>query len=213
MRKICLLCLLFFLFSPITSIAHAESEKEWICLANYCYLYEEASFSSSKIEKIYHKDILLLEDPQREYLDNKGKVFYKVLSVNNSEKTGYIFSDFVVENYQNIEIFPEFNASLKNDTPLFEVDGESFVETSTTLKKGTRVYLYEGFDNDADGYNAVAIKNGSELLYGYVKKSDVAPDGINPAIIYAITIALAIIGIIMALLFMKNKKKKNVTKT
>ena len=114
----------------------------------------------------------------------------------------------MTENISKIETYPIFNATLKNDTYLFEVNGEEFSETETLLESGTRVYLYEGFDNDINGYNAVAVKVGNSLQYGYVLKSEVSPDGINPAIIYAITIALACIGIIMAFLFMKNKKNK-----
>ncbi len=199
---------------PNANIVHAESKTEWICIANYCYIYSSPSFTAEKVldenfEEIVvlHKDILTLEENENGVVEYNG--FYKVLSVGEiAISEGYIFSDFVTENLSQIETYPTFNATLKNDTYLFEVSGEEFTQTETLLEKGTRIYLYEGYDNDINGYVAVAVKIGSGLQYGYVLKTEVSPDGINPAIIYAITIALACIGIITALLFMKNKKKK-----
>lgn len=218
MRKILLLfCLLIFCL-PNVNYVSAENKKEWICIANYCYIYSEPSFASAKVVGednepiiVKHKDVLILEEGENRlntYLDSEGQIFYAVLSMEGVEINGYIFSDFVTEDISKIETYPTFNATLKSDTYLFEVNGEEFSETETLLESGTRVYLYEGFDNDVNGYNAVAVKVGNTLQYGYVLKSDVSPDGINPAIIYAITIALACIGIIMAFLFMKNKKNK-----
>lgn len=212
MRKILLIFSLCLLCLPSVNFANAESEKEYICIANSCYLYTSPSLGVNNMSEIMvkHKDILTLEEDESGNLKVYDS-FYSVLSVNGKTTSGYIFSQFVVENSSGIETYPTFNATLKNDTNLYEINGEEFTETDIALEKGTRVFLYEGFDNDITGYNAVAVKIGNELLYGYVLKSEVAPDGINPAIIYAITIALACIGIIMAFLFMKNKKKKNGT--
>ena len=113
----------------------------------------------------------------------------------------------MTENISNIETYPTFNATLKNDVYLYEATGEEITPTETLLVKGSRVYLYEGYDNSLP-YTRVAVKVENSLEYGYIKTEEISPDGINPAIIYAITIALACIGIIMAFLFMKNKNKK-----
>lgn len=217
-RKILLLLSFLLLCLPSVNFVSAESEKEWICIANYCYIYSSPSFTSEKVVDensdpiiVRHKDILILEEGENglnTYEDSEGQLFYAVLSVNNTTITqGYIFSDFVTENISNIETYPTFNATLKNDVYLYEATGEEITPTETLLVKGSRVYLYEGY-NSSLPYTRVAVKVENSLEYGYIKTEEISPDGINPAIIYAITIALACIGIIMAFLFMKNKNKK-----
>ena len=57
-------------------------------------------------------------------------------------------------------------------------------------------------------YNAIAFVHENEVLYGYLKTDTISPDGINPAIITCIVIIIALLGIIFAWLFMKNKKVK-----
>ena len=141
---------------------------------------------------------------------HKTKFFYLIESYANInfENNAYIFADFVVKNNNDIEIYPAFNASTNQDTHLYLANGEEIVETETFVTSGTRIYLYEGYDESLE-FTRVALRVENTLQYGYLKTSTISPDGINPAIIYALTIALACIGIITALLFMKNKKKKS----
>ena len=198
------------------SVSFAEGGEFFICLANFCYLHSAPSFTAEKIKdgdsylKISHKDVLVLElengEPKK--YGAGDEIFYKVESV--KEKTyenAYIFSDFVAK-VDDIITLPAFNASINKDALLYNKVGEDFEESDVEVKKGERVFLYDGYDKDAS-FTPVAIQKNNSLLYGYVPTDVVAPDGVNPLIIYAVTIAIACIGIIMALLFMKNKKKKS----
>lgn len=232
MKKIFTIILFLMILAPITSIVYSTdvcfgqnfeveektNGEEYVCIANFCYLYANPTFTAEKITqneeniKITHKDLLQIEIENKkavEYfdIDSEDMKFYKVLSYNELElQEAYIYSDFVTKNIQNIEQFPTFNASVNTDTVLFVKNGDEMTEL-LPLEKGTRIFLYEGYNN-TQTYLKVAVKVENSIEYGYVKKEDVAPDGINPAIIYAITIAIACLGIIFALLFMKNKKKK-----
>lgn len=209
-----------FSFSGFNATMAEEFENEYICTANFCYLYSSPSFSGEKIKDenneiivIKHKDTLkikLADGKPVEEKDTQNKVFYLIESYGNInfENNAYIFADFVVKNDNDIEIYPAFNASTNQDTHLYLASGEEIVETETFVTSGTRIYLYEGYDESLE-FTRVALRVENTLQYGYLKTSTISPDGINPAIIYALTIALACIGIITALLFMKNKKKKS----
>lgn len=209
------------MFSPPVNGVRAENEKVYICTANFCYLYEEPAFTSQKVMnengeplQVLHKEEIILEltnNSPTEYDDEYGMIFYKVESyAENVLPSAYIFSDFVAVGGNEIETYPAYNASINADTKLYLLNGEVMEESEIEIEKGERVYLYEGYNKDLD-YIPIAYQRGNSLQYGYVLKDVVAPDGVNPYIIYAVTIAIACIGIIMALLFMKNKKKKKVT--
>lgn len=217
MRKLFLMLFVFLIgFSPTLTIfsTSAETPAEYICVANYCYLYSSPSFTSSKVQvdgadvRAMHKDIVNLElinSEPVEYPDSEGMIFYKVESFqNNAFDSAYIFSDYVTKNTSSIETYPAFNASINTATDLMEINGETLTPISV-LEKGVRVYLYEGF-NGALTYTPVAVRIDNTLQYGYVFTDHITPDGINPFIIYASIIAVACIGIVIALLFMKNKK-------
>ncbi len=223
--KFLLIFFVLFLFcmflSPGQFVFAENDDNYYICTANFCYLYEEPAFTSQKILeengeplRISHKDKLSLEltnSIPTEYNDEYGMIFYKVESCAGEQlPSAYIFSDFVALSGSDIETYPAYNASINADTKLYLLNGEVMEESEIEIEKGERVYLYEGYNKDLD-YIPIAYQRGNSLQYGYVLKDVVAPDGVNPYIIYAVTIAIACIGIIMALLFMKNKKKKKVT--
>ena len=211
----------FFMFSPPVNGVRAENEKVYICTANFCYLYEEPAFTSQKVVgengeplQVLHKDEIILEltnNSPTEYDDGYGMIFYKVESYAGEQlPSAYIFSDFVALSGSDIETYPAYNASINSNTKLYLLNGETMTESEIEIDKGERVYLYEGYNKDLE-YTPIAYQRENSLQYGYVLTDTIAPDGVNPYIIYAVTIAIACIGIIMVLLFMKNKKKKKVT--
>ncbi len=208
----------FFMFSPPVNGVRAENEKVYICTANFCYLYEEPAFTSQKVVdengeplQVLHKDEIILEltnNSPTEYADGYGMIFYKVENYAGEQlPSAYIFSDFVALSGSDIETYPAYNASINADTKLYLLNGETMTESEIEIERGERVYLYEGYNKDLE-YTPIAYQRENSLQYGYVLTDTIAPDGVNPYIIYAVTIAIACIGIIMALLFMKNKKKK-----
>ena len=222
--KFLLIFFALFLFGVVISPVRyvmAEGEPIYICTANFCYLYEEPAFTSQKVMdenseplRIAHKDEIILEltnDFPTEYADSYGMIFYKVESYAGEQlPSAYIFSDFVAVGGNEIETYPAYNASINADTKLYLLNGEVMEESEVEIERGERVYLYEGYNKDLE-YTPIAYQRENSLQYGYVLTDTIAPDGVNPYIIYAVTIAIACIGIIMALLFMKNKKKKKVT--
>ncbi len=207
-----------FSFFGYNATMAEQFENEYICVANFCYLYQAPSFTAEKVKDenkspiiVKHKDILVLnylENNLIEENDSQGKTFYSVKSVNSQAvENAYIFSDFVTLKQEQIDVYPAFNASTNSDTYLYLANGEEILETETLIKKNSRIYLYEGYNSSLE-FNKVAVRVDNSLEYGYIKTEAISPDGINPAIIYAITIALACIGIITALLFMKKSHKK-----
>lgn len=209
--------LLGVFFAPASGV-QAENEQVYICTANFCYLYEAPAFTSQKVVgkngeplRIAHKDEIILEltnNSPTEYDDEYGMIFYKVDSFSGEQlPSAYIFSDFVALGGGDIETYPAYNASINSNTKLYLLNGETMTESEIEIEKGERVYLYEGYNKDLE-FTPIAYQRENSLQYGYVLTDTIVPDGVNPLIIYAVTIAIACIGIIMALLFMKNKKKK-----
>lgn len=167
------------------------------------YLYTADNFSSEKVSyedgentilvTLKHGDTLTIES-------FSGDFAY----VNTTdEKSGYIYKYYISDNTSQ-EVYPVFNASIRKDTKIYDIEQN---ETEFTAKKGSRVYIYQGF-NDKKEYTAVQIVLDDQTLYnGYILTSDIKPDGVSGLLIVAITIIVAAVTIILSLLFIKKKKK------
>ena len=74
------------------------------------------------------------------------------------------------------------------------------------FKKGTRVFLYEGYDKEKD-FLALKFENEGEIVVGYVSIENLKPDGVNYALIVSITAIIALVSIIIILLNVTKKKR------
>lgn len=238
MKKVVMFLALLVAFISVAispNCVNAEvASADFVCIVNYCYLYSAPSTSSAKVyttsktlAKVFHKDIVKVEceDDAPVVYGNKNAQFYKLTDTTYYDSAeedaqvceAYIYAGAVTQKASYVQITPSFNAEINSEDVVFyqkNGDGEeTTLDDGTkafatgTLSFGTRIYLYQGYDFSRS-FTAIAAVVDGDLQYGYVKTEAIQPDGINPMIIYAITIALGCIGIITALLFMKNKKKK-----
>lgn len=206
---ILIVCFLVLSFCNTSfSIASAENNSpNYMICANMAVLYQSPSFSSEKLENLPHKTEVFIESENnlpKEYI-NENYVFYKVLEYNGKE--GYVLSDLVIKITNQITSVPNFNAQTNKECKVFYLQDTNFVESEITLERKHRIFLYKGYDKNRE-YTAIAFKYENEIVYGYLKTEDIAPDGINPVVITCVTISIALLGIIFAWLFMKNKKSK-----
>ncbi|MBE7075985.1 MAG: hypothetical protein E7375_02845 [Clostridiales bacterium] len=207
MKKLCaLLFILMFIFIP--NVAYADSEgSTYIVTANYAYIYQSFNQSSEKLKKVENKTEINIEFENggpKQYTDGID-IFYKVLQYD--EIDGFIYAELVTPKTKAIVSIPNFNAETNKDSIVYQKLDNEIVETSITLKKNERIFLYEGFKNKSD-YTAIAYLYENEVYYGYLKTKDISPDGINPIIITCITLIIAVLGIVFAWVFMKKKKQK-----
>lgn len=209
MKKIFVFAFIFFVIASNFggSVAYAENASAtYLICANAANVYQTNDLTSTILYTLSHKDKIEIEldgtEAKNYTYDNY--FFYKITT---PTKEGYILADFVVKTAETLQEIPNFNAKTNGQCTVYnEVEGE-YVETSISLEKGHKLFLYEGYKSKAP-YTAISFVFENQVLYGYVKTDSVAPYGINPAIITCAGLILAILGIMFTFLFIKGRKKK-----
>jgi len=180
------------------------SYSKYIICANSATIFESSTVTSQKLAVVSHKNELLVEIE-----DGSAKIYssgtYDFYKVHYNSKDGYILSDLVIPAQNLISSVPNFNAQTNKDCFVFDKADNQYAQTEILLKKDTRIFLYEGFDPKAE-YSAIAFMSDNQVRYGYLKNDDVSPDGINPFLITAAVVIVALVGVIFALVFMRRKK-------
>lgn len=187
-----------------------EQPLRFVVSANSAVVFAAPDFSSEKIATLKHKDeIVVLADggaPVTE--DWNGFQFLKISLQENAiewaQEFGYVFADLVTAKKDEIVAIPNFNAKTNKECQVFSEENGAFSPTSDTLARGQAIFLYEGFNAKKD-FNAIAYVLDGKVLYGFLKTDDISPNGINPVIITCIILIVAVLSIIFAWLFMKNK--------
>lgn len=200
-----MLCLAPFCL-PNIALAENEPANVYIVTANEAVVFSEANLSSEHLLSLKHKDEIEIEfenDVAKEY-SSDGFIFYRVTT---AEKEGYVISDLVVPKTKFLTTIPKFNAKTNGRAKVYFLQDGKYIESGITLPKHQRIFLYQGF-NSKKQFNAVAFVYENEVVYGFLRESAIDPDGVNPVIISVACVAIAAIGIILAFVFMKKKKKK-----
>jgi hypothetical protein len=182
-----------------------ENERGYVVTANQASVFAEASLTSEKIATLEHKDEIEIEfeNGSAKIFDGDGYSFYLTT---NLEQNGYVLVDLVVPKKTLLVTIPSFNAQTNDAAKVYFLSDEQYVESEITLQKSQRIFLYQGYDSKKD-FIAVAFVYENEVVYGYLEKSVISPDGINPTILTVTILIIALLGIIFALVFMKKKKK------
>ena len=193
------------LFCPTNKNTFALSEGgEAKVIVSSSYLYKTDSFEADYVSYQEEDATILVKVKygDKVVVNNFNGDFAYITTNDNFE--GYIYKYYLTDNSSQV-VYPVFNASVRRETTVFDINQE---ETSISLKKGTRVYIYEGF-NDKKEFTAVQIVLEDQSLYnGYIKTENVKPDGVSGLLIVAISIIVAAVTIIMSLLYIKKKKTK-----
>ena len=199
------LCVIGSFFGAEKTFAQ-NAQKIYVVTANRASVFESPDFSSAKIGQIEHdvEVYVQMENDAPQEFKNEGFVFYKITQ---ADLEGYVFADLLTPKSDTITAIPSFNGQTNTESIVFWKQDNEMVESEIILDKGERIFLYEGY-NSKEEYNAIAFVHENEVLYGYLKTENISPDGINTAIITCITIIIALLGIIFAWLFMKNRKVK-----
>jgi len=201
---------MFLCLAPFGNLAicHADAPptKTYVVTANQAVVYEDFSLSSAHLFTLKHKaeiEIELEDEKPKEYAGDSF-VFFRVIS---DEKQGFIISDMVVPKTKFLTTLPKCNAQTNGKAKVYFLQDGKYVESDITLPKNNRIFLYQGFDSKKQ-FNAVAFVYENEVVYGFLKESVINPDGVNPVLITIACFAIAAIGIILAFVFMKRKKRK-----
>jgi len=209
MKKLLLLILILlcvFSFNPIF-VAHAETgTANFFVCANSAILYASADLSSERLETLQHKTIVLVETEDsvaKEYVSG-SHIFYKAT---HNETTGFVLSDFVLQDTQTTSSTPNFNGKTNSACFVFRLEGENYVQTTIKLERRQKIFMYEGYHAKKE-YTAISFVYENEVMYGYIETKYIAPNGINPIILTCICLIVAILGIAFSWIFVKKRKKK-----
>jgi len=209
MKKIFVFSFIFLCFMTTLGggIAHAESDTTiYMVCANSANVYQSPDLTSDILYTLTHKEKIEVESDGEEVkiYTNLDYSFYKITT---DGKEGYILADFAVRMVEALQEIPNFNAKTNGPCVVYNKVDEEYVETSISLDKGYKLFLYEGYKSK-NPYTAVSFVMDNQVLYGYIESDSVAPNGINPAIITCACLILAILGIMFTFLFIKGRKKK-----
>jgi len=174
-------------------------------IASECCVYKNADFTSDKIKisiegqevayKLTHGEIV-------EVLIEEGD-FIKIKS--SQEIEGYVYKYYLTQNSSQTR-YPVFNASIRNDTTIYDIN---LNDSGFKVLKGERVFIYKAYSEKKD-YTAVQVVLEDQSLYnGYILTKDVKPDGISGILIAGISVIAAAVTIILAIVFIRKKKKKD----
>ena len=189
--------------SPTSNALH-EGDKAKIIVSK-CYLYTSDNFMSERVSYDDGENTILvvLDHGDEVEIVNFSADFALVKTQNQTE--GYVYKYYITTNTSQ-SVYPVFNASIRKNTIIYDIEKNP---TEYIIKKDSRVYIYEGFD-DKEKYTAVQVVLEDESLYnGYVLTANIKPDGVSGLLIAAISIILAAVMIIVSLLYIKKKRKKN----
>ena len=193
------LCLIL---CPLQSVLHKSSALDVgqaYVITSKCDLYTLPDFTSDKV---------LDKNGEKVSLKHKEKV--NILSfegdfalIESGQTQGYVYKFYLTDN-PSPTVYPVFNATIRKDCPV--LDG-NFEDSGLTLKKKTRVFIYEGYSSKKDYHAIQFVLDDGSLYNGYVEKQYINPDGISSVLIIGITIIVSAVTIILSLIFIKKKKK------
>lgn len=195
-----ILLALIMMISPMS----ASTSSEFFLLTDNAYVYAEASYASEQLAEIKYGDKLTLESQE------KTNGFYYISFVKDETAIfGYVNADLVGEKAEAQDVILSYNAKIATDTIVYNISNDSEL---CTIKKGTQVLLFEGYSNKKD-YLPVKFVADGKVIIGKVKTEDVAPYGVNSALIISVTAIMALVSVAMILFGITKKKRHKNLKT
>lgn len=188
-----LLLALCLMVSPLS----LSAGEEVFVVANSTNIYAEASYSSEVVISVEYGQALTMLDEQ-----NFDGFYY--VSVNGSALQGYVPADLVGQRVQDQDVVLSYNATILQNTQVLALTSDDVL---CEIAQGERVYLYEGYNRDADFLAVSFVKDGN-VIVGRVNTDYINPDGVNAALIVSITAIVALVTIVIILLGISKKKQK-----
>lgn len=215
MKKLFIFIFVLMFVLPIFNVgevfADNSSSYSYIVVGNLANIYLQPDFASEKLTTVKNKTLLVLEveNGQAKEYKTGDYTFFKVLQYQSLD--GFILADLVAKNSNQIVAVPSFNGQTNSDAVVYFLQDLNMVESDIVLKKNHKIFLYQKYQSKSD-FTAIAFLFENEVVYGYIKTEFVEPNGVNPLLISAIFVIIAVISIIFAWLFMQNKKSKKTKK-
>lgn len=229
MRKsikfVCLILLCCLSIFPIFGdIAFASANKipakVKVVLPTYIYIENRVTSEICKKDgQNLQLDVNTVLIVDKTYEDS---TFYKVCLENVIEgKTGddygFVLIAHVIDaDKKSPEKKLDSNAKIKNDNSIVYLKNDTTNEydaTSITLNKGTKVRILDGYDKKKEFTYISFYDSDNNIVSYYIKTKDLDVKGVNYSLIVGISSLTACVSVILILLGVKGKKKKNKVKS
>ncbi len=186
-------------FAPKPQNSFASSPEYIIINSAYSNIYKSSDFTQKYDFKFNSHEKLLLLGEEND--------FYKIqFNFTNTPYVGYIPFEFASVYQEPAEVIVEFNAKVLTESEILSTTSNDVI-TDVKLKAGHRVFLYEGFKSKEE-YNKIKFIHNNKVYTGRILTTNIAPDGVNKALIIGLSAIVAIVGVTLILLGLKSKKKK-----
>lgn len=187
----------------ITPLSAASSSDVFL-LTDSAYIYAEPNYTSQQLAEVKYGDKFTLES------DEMTNGFYNVtFTKDDISVTGYVNADMVGAKAESQDVVLSYNAKISNDTIVYNITDDSEL---CTIDKGTPVFLFEGYSNKKD-YLPVKFVADGKVVIGKVKTEDIAPYGVNSALIISVSAIMALVSVSLILLGITKKKRHKNLKT
>ena len=197
----CVLFAIVFWFYPNSFSASCETRNKYCVIFSKLEAYETIE-DMTAVKQLSLGDHVYVES-DFEIVSN-GVLFAKVYENEISAQCYYVLRAGIVLCSDDIVNIPTKNATIFKTTKIYNSVDNVYKEGDIILQPNTRVSLYSKYNSSAP-YQYIAFEYEESVIYGYVPTSTIEPDGISPYFITAITISIALVGIILAILFIKKK--------
>jgi len=191
------LCFCCVLQNSCAFVAHAESEYfTYVCLYNNAQIYASLGDFENVVKSLNTGD--------RIYADTKPQLYNNVEFMTvyeNDAILGYAQKSFFVQNENDVTLYPTENATIFKEAQVTNIEGE---KTGIILPVDYRVQILDSYSAKTD-YTYIMFLYENSVYYGYVPTECIQPDGVSPYFIVVVFVSIAMIGIILALIFIKKK--------
>lgn len=193
---LCLMLAFSFMTSPLSQ------GEELSVISSICTLYQTADFTTPVLDE-NEKEVVLSHGDKLTAIEEEGD-FVKVSTSDSFE--GYVFKYYVTANKNGQDVYPVFNGKvIVDNAEIFNIDKTS---SGFSAKLNQEIYIYGGFDGKKEFTQIAIVLEDGSLFYGLIKTSNLQAYGISSALITAITVILALVTVILAVVFIKKRKTK-----
>lgn len=207
----CICCLVAFAFVGINTFCNqsfASVQKVRITVDNIPIYSRQDFLDINKSER----ETALLQKARLHQIFTVSQEYDKVYGIyldENQNTVGYVLKSMTIDNsISSPQKSLNYNAEILADANTFEKLGDEYKMLETVLKKGDKVCILNGYNQNSQ-YTFVSFYSGDVLLNCYVKTEVLKVPGVSSTLIVSLSVLVAgcTIAIVLTKLVVGKQKK------
>lgn len=217
MKKIIIVMLIIFVSLGLNiNKAYAQvSEPGFKVIYTTAYIYADINISADfngdneNLDILYelqYGDIVTLKN-KNIILGDDGFNYYNII-FNNIE--GFVLcSQILSQNYSSPKKELDYNATLKEDSVIYDLKDEEYILTEKNLNEGQKIKILDGYDKSKEYTRIQYQDENGQIITCYVKTIDIKTSLISRSFIGATIIIVTTISLVLVVFGIKGKRKKH----